>query len=73
MFNFMPIWIMLQNAQKKNRQKTFCYCPNCKNELISSHSLENDTDFVYFKCSKCGQKSKWDFDAPTPLLIPEQN
>ena len=77
MFNYMLIWIMLQNSRKKNKQKnkqkTFCYCPNCNNELISSNSFIKDTDYVYYKCSKCGQESKWDFDAPVPLLIPDQN
>lgn len=56
MFNYLPIIIMLQNVQKRNKrhQNTFCYCPNCKSELISNNSYKKDTDFVYFKCSQSG-------------------
>lgn len=53
-------------------QGTFCWC-HCGNELCSSNSyvdLMNDINrFEYFKCSVCGRESKWDFDAPCPILI----
>lgn len=57
-----------EEKQLKKGQYTFCYC-KCGNELISSNSFLRDTDFVYYKCSKCGKISKWDFDAPCPILI----
>lgn len=60
MFNFF---------KKKQRQTTFCYCPNCKNELISSNSFIYDEDVVKYKCVKCGMVSEWDFDAPAPILL----
>lgn len=55
-------------------QKTFCWCSDCGNELISSGSyqdLQNDINrYEYFRCSICGRDSKWDFDAPVPLELP---
>jgi len=64
---------ILANLQRmfgyKKKQNTFCYCPKCNNELISSNSFIKDTDFVYYKCNKCGQESKWDFDFPVPILV----
>ena len=59
-----------QEKQLKKGQTCFVYC-DCGNELISSNSLLKDTDFVYFKCSKCGEESKWDFDVPCPIKIKE--
>lgn len=51
---------------KYKEQRTFIYC-DCGNELITSNSFIKDTDFVYYKCSRCGKESKWDFDAPVPI------
>ena len=55
--------------KKKNKQTTFCYCPNCGNELISSNSFVKDEYYVCYKCSKCGKETKWIFDTPVPILI----
>ncbi len=62
---------ILENLQRMfdKKQKTFIYCPNCHNELIKNGTFIKNTDLVYYKCSKCGEESKWDFDAPTPILI----
>jgi len=51
------------------KQTTFVYCPECRNELIKNGNLIKDTEFVYFKCSKCGHKSEWDFNTPCPILM----
>jgi len=56
---------------KQIRQRTFCYCPLCWNELISSDSFVSDEDVVTYKCSKCTCVSRWNFDAPVPILIKE--
>ena len=56
----------------KRKQTTFIYCPKCNNELIKNGNFIKDTDLVYYKCSKCRKESKWDFDAPTPILIEEE-
>lgn len=61
-----------EEKQYKKGQSCFCYC-DCGNELISSNSFVKDTDFVYYKCSKCGRESKWDFDFPCPILVREEN
>lgn len=60
---------MFKIFRKKEKQTTLCYCPNCKNELISSDSFVSDEDVVTYKCVKCSIVSKWDFDAPTPILL----
>ena len=54
---------------KTRKQTTWCWCPVCKNELCATDSFIKDTDFVYFECSRCKTKSKWDFDLPCPFLI----
>lgn len=54
---------------KREKQRTYVYCPKCNNELVKNGNLIKDTDFVYYKCSKCGHESKWDFDTPCPILI----
>lgn len=58
--------------KKKEKQTTFCYCPVCKNELISSDSFVSDKEVVTYKCTKCGIVSEWDFDAPAPILLKYQ-
>ena len=57
-------------------QKTFIYCPRCQNELISGmgyssehlHGMNKERILEWFKC-RCGTITKWDFDAPTPILV----
>lgn len=53
-----------------NQQSTFCYCPNCTNELIGSNSFVSEEELVTYKCTTCSTESKWLFGgAPAPLLI----
>lgn len=52
---------------KKEKQTCYCYC-TCENELISSGSFVSDEELVTYKCVKCGEVSKWYFDAPAPIL-----
>lgn len=63
-FNVIP-----EMFKRKDKQTTFCYCPNCKTELISSNSFISDEEVVTYKCVKCGVISEWDFDAPSPILL----
>ena len=65
------IMIILYKKDEKYRkqQRTYVYCPKCNNELVKNGNLIKDTDFVYYKCSKCGHESKWDFVAPCPILV----
>lgn len=54
------------------KQTCYAWC-SCGNELtFDDKSFVEDTDFVYYKCSKCNRESKWDFDAPAPILIEEK-
>ncbi len=55
------------------KQTTFCYCPSCNNELCSSGSMISDIDgLAIYKCSRCGQLSRWDFNHPIPLLLADE-
>ena len=52
------------------KQTTFCFCPNCRNELCGTGSFVSDIDgLVTYKCTGCGKESKWNFDAPVPVLL----
>ena len=40
---------------ERDEQRTFCYCPNCKHELVSCpDSFIEDTDLVRYQCAKYG-------------------
>ena len=58
-----------KDEKYRRQQNTYVYCPKCNNELVKNGNLIKDTDFVYYKCSKCGHESKWYFDAPCPILV----
>lgn len=53
----------------KKKQTTFCYCPSCKTELISSGSFVSDNELVKYNCTTCETVTEWLFDAPAPILI----
>lgn len=68
------IWVVDRERYQKNQvqkgiRSSFIYCPKCNADLIENNSFIEDTDFVYYKCTNCGTKSKWDFDAPCPILM----
>ena len=50
-------------------QRTFCYCPICKEDLCSNDSFKEDTDLVRYECKNCGCRSSWNFDMPAPMLV----
>lgn len=56
---------------RKPEQRTRCWCPKCKNELISSGSyVKHFLDMtVHYRCVKCGTETQWDFDCPAPILL----
>lgn len=62
-----------EEYQKKvvneGKRYSFIYCPKCDADLIENNSFYEDTDYVYYECTNCGTKSKWDFDAPCPILV----
>lgn len=65
----MKLLKKLFGKKKKYSQTTFCYCPKCDNELISSGSFVKDTELVKYQCIECGTVTKWLFDSPVPLLL----
>lgn len=57
-------------AQRRYHQRTFCYCPGCERDLVSSHSfLDDDGNVVRYRCSWCGTPSRWLFNCVVPLLL----
>jgi hypothetical protein len=52
------------------KQRTWCYCPGCKRDLVSNLDIDyySDTDLVRYLCD-CGTASAWNFDVPTPVLV----
>ncbi len=56
--------------KRKPKQTTYCYCPRCNNELVSSNSFVEDQDgIVKYRCSKCDEITFWDFiHYPVPIL-----
>lgn len=64
---------MIAKKYDEPTQRTACYCPECNNELISSGSFVSDEKYVVYQCSKCGDVSKWYFDAPVPILVRNNN
>src|ERR1700720_733891 len=53
------------------KQRTFCYCPTCKNELCSDSGECYDVGdgTIKYMCSSCGTESRWLFDAPVPIYL----
>ena len=49
--------------------RTQALCPGCHKDLVSSVSNYWDDGLVYYTCSNCGVQSRWDFDAPIPILL----
>lgn len=48
--------------KKFNKQKIFRYCPQCKNELLSSGSYIGDDKYINYKYANCGLITHWSFD-----------
>lgn len=69
MISRLAKWWLLRQQLNHLRQRTFVYCPNCGLELCNTDSFVSDTDLVRYRCTGCGHKSAWLFDAPAPLLI----
>ncbi len=57
-------------AFRASVSSTAC-CPWCAEVLNHSDRsfLRDDADGVHYRCVTCGTTSRWDFDAPAPLLI----
>jgi Zn-finger protein len=56
----------------EKKQTCWVWCPYCRNELTSEHGgdwREDATGAVVYTCAGCGAVTRWDFDAPVPLLL----
>ena len=50
--------------------RTYCWCPNCSNDLVRDSFLSENEGVVNYKCSWCGHESIWHFGiAPVPILL----
>lgn len=61
---------MIKLFKRRPKQSTYCYCPRCNNELVSSNSFVADRDgIVEYQCSRCNEITFWDFARyPVPYL-----
>jgi hypothetical protein len=59
----------------KPRQTTFCYCPNCRNELCADAKTKcyDAGSEVHYVCGKCNFQSDWDFGPPVPIYLRGRN
>lgn len=71
-FGLIILCVVMYIDIKRPRYKQTCfvYCPQCRNELVSSNSFVEDKDgIVKYKCDKCGNISFFDFiHFPVPYL-----
>lgn len=49
-------------------QTTWCFCPSCGTDLVSSGAVFRDSGCVHYHCT-CGTHSQWCFEIPTPSLL----
>ena len=66
---FSDLFRFLQRRKRVREQRTFCWCPNCKEDLCSNNSFISDTDLVRYICTNCSCRSEWNFDSLSPILI----
>lgn len=62
----------LARLYRPGKQNTYCWCPGCRNDLVSQGPAFQGYDasgLVKYRCGECGNVSRWLFDAPCPLLI----
>ena len=45
------------------------YCPSCKKDLVELGNLLKDDEYVQYLCANCSRISRWNFDAPLPILL----
>lgn len=47
----------------ENKRDNWIYCPLCKHDLNGDNKsfIKDDGKYWWYKCSKCGCKSKWYF------------
>ena len=66
---FAHIWRLIKSRRSISKQRTFCWCPVCKEDLCSNNSFISDTDLVRYDCSNCATISYWNFDFSSPVIV----
>ena len=57
---------------KMAHRSTYCWCPECGNDLVRDSFVSDDRGLVVYKCSRCDHESTWHFAiAPIPILLAE--
>jgi hypothetical protein len=75
-FRRLAVWLGLIVDEPRART-CWVYCPKCRRDLNG-----DNLSFIYlaeagtppdryagYRCATCATVSRWDFDAPVPLLI----
>lgn len=65
------LWEKYKAWKARRAQRTFCYCPDCGNELCGDvlTACYDGGSFVTDDCGQCHTESTWDFDTPVPALV----
>lgn len=51
-------------------RSTYCWCPECGNDLCRDSFMSENVGVVDYKCSRCERESVWNFAiAPIPILL----
>lgn len=60
-----------RRRQLLRRQRTFCYCKNCMNELCADPETKcyDAGAEVHYICGKCNWQTDFFFDAPVPIYM----
>lgn len=57
---------------RRPKQRTFVYCPGCRNEMAAcprtTYAYVGEL-FVRYDCGQCHVRSLWQFDMPVPILL----
>ena len=52
--------------------RTYCWCPKCKNDLVRDSFISDEDGVVTYRCSNCGHETVWDFSiSPVPVVLQE--
>lgn len=62
------------NWWKQRKRSSWLYCPVCHHDLNGDEKsfLEEKNDHWYYKCARCGCKSKWSLAFLLPVVVEYQ-
>ena len=61
----------------ESKQSTHCWCPGCRIDLCTQDDALIDAscgpeDLVWYRCTRCGQHSVWNFDHIAPFVVSKE-